>query len=85
MDIQTMIYIGLLAALMAETIIIGRAYRKLVVLGDLVASSPAVCFVCCKEKGKYIHRMTAVPDHIHPEYHEYIDARLVYIPDELLR
>jgi len=85
MNPQPLIFLGLAVLLAINIVVYGRQQRKLVALRDLIASSPAVCFVCCREKGKYIHRKTAVPDHIHPDYHEYIDAHLVYMPDELLR
>ena len=94
MTIQAIIYLILLAAIMAETVIIGRAYRKLESLkslDDLIASSPAVCFVC----GGYPYLGTSfqispaeVPNGGHasgPRDHEYIESHLVYMPDELLR
>ncbi len=78
-----LIYLILLAAIMAETIIIGRAYRKLVALRDLIASSPAICFVCFGSKHTY-QESDPDPDPMFGP-HEYIDSHLVYIPDELLR
>ena len=83
MDIQTMIYIGLLAALMILAVFIGIQQRELVALRDLIASSPAICFVCFGSKHTY-QESDPDPDPMFGP-HEYIDSHLVYIPDELLR
>ncbi len=87
MNLQQLIYLVLLAALFTTTILYGRLKYKLRSLGDLVASSPAVCYVC---------RQYGVPEPVGTNWiitqhvdglldHEYIDSRLVYLPDEFLR
>ncbi len=88
MNIQLLIYLGLLAALFTTTIIIGRLKRAMVALEDLIASSPAVCYSCRMYgviRKPSIGNPDGVPLHLRLQDHEYVDARLVYIPDELLR
>ncbi len=79
----------LLATLMTAMIIIGRQQRKLTecqALVELIASSPAVCYSCRQygtqgadsPRGELVH-VQGLKDHV------FVEARLVYIPDELLR
>ncbi len=83
MNIQLLIYLVLLAALFTTTIMIGRAQRKLESLRsmvDLIAASPAVCYSCRQYgAGDPLMHVDGLQDHV------YVEARLVYIPDELLR
>ena len=81
MTTQFLIYLGMLTALMVAMIVIGRQQRKLESLEQLIATSPAICFICYGFKHK------VVEEDSDPLFgpHEYIDSRLVYIPDKLLR
>ncbi len=78
----------LLAALVVMIIANDNHKRNLNALEDLVASSPAVCYSCLNY-GVYEPLPTGLGDRmIHLrglQDHEFIEARLVYIPDELLR
>ena len=92
MDLQLVVYLIMLAALMTAMIIVGRQQRKITAyqrLEELIASSPAVCY-SCRQYGVIREPGIGNPDgvtlHVNGlQDHEFVEARLVYIPDELLR
>ncbi len=81
-----LIYGALWIALLISALLYTRVKHQMDSLTDLVATSPAVCFVC-RQYGAMTHPVDGEPImHIDGlKDHVYVEARLVYIPDELLR